>query len=279
MKLKRGRFKYILIAGIVGPISYSCKTSNMISVEPKEHIKVNAVVRHYKKRVENVEGIWVKKVNGTLRDETDSPKFFKANYRIKRDSAILISVSNAIGMEGLRVLFTPDSVGLIDRINKTYYWDDYEGLKRRFGSILHFKDMQAILLNEIVFAEKDRTVIAENGSRRVDIINGRYRFGLQRNDDDESSGCVMYKRYIELEASKLNMLRSIITFEDENSQIEVNYSNFREIDGIYFPTEISFRMDAEKGILDCSVTMDRIYIGNDIDISFKVSNRYERIGW
>ena len=56
------------------------------------------------------------KAKFTLVDDKGS-RTANANIRIKHDSAIWISVS-ALGIEGLRILATHDSVKIIDRLNK-----------------------------------------------------------------------------------------------------------------------------------------------------------------
>ena len=45
---------------------------------------------------------------------------FTANIRAKKDSAIWVSISPALGIEVARVLITADSVRVIDRLNKKY---------------------------------------------------------------------------------------------------------------------------------------------------------------
>ena len=52
---------------------------------------------------------------------TDGKTEFSASVRIKKDSAIWISISPALGIEIVRVLITKDSIKIIDRFNKKYY--------------------------------------------------------------------------------------------------------------------------------------------------------------
>ena len=49
---------------------------------------------------------------------------FSANIRIKKDSAIWVSISPALGIEVMRAVLTKDSVKFVDRINKRYYIGD-----------------------------------------------------------------------------------------------------------------------------------------------------------
>lgn len=50
---------------------------------------------------------------------------FTASIRMRKDSAIWLSVSPALGLEVARVLITRDSIRVIDRLNGEYYSKDY----------------------------------------------------------------------------------------------------------------------------------------------------------
>lgn len=71
---------------------------------------------------------------------------FTANLRIKRDSAIWMSITPALGIEVARVFITPDSVRFINRINGTYFKGDYRYLKSLLQTEVNFRMIQAVLL-------------------------------------------------------------------------------------------------------------------------------------
>ncbi|MCB0807539.1 MAG: DUF4292 domain-containing protein, partial [Bacteroidales bacterium] len=50
---------------------------------------------------------------------------FRGQLRMRKDSAIWVSFSPALGIEMARLLITEDSVKFINRINKTYFAGDY----------------------------------------------------------------------------------------------------------------------------------------------------------
>ena len=57
--------------------------------------------------------------------DDDREMNLRGAVRIKRDSAVLITVNAFAGIEAVRLLFTVDSVMMIDRINKSYFAGNY----------------------------------------------------------------------------------------------------------------------------------------------------------
>src|SRR5690606_29317761 len=80
---------------------------------------------------------------------------FSAKVRISRDSIIWISVSPALGIEALRVMATPDSVFMMNKIDRTYYAGDYQYLKELLKADVDFQMFQGILTGQSLFARED----------------------------------------------------------------------------------------------------------------------------
>jgi hypothetical protein len=78
-----------------------------------------------------------------------------ANFalRIKRDSAIWLSGS-LLGIEGVRALLTPDSVRVVNRLQKNYFAGDYAYLSQLLNVPVTYKQMQDILLGDFQAAPK-----------------------------------------------------------------------------------------------------------------------------
>jgi len=75
------------------------------------------------------------------------------NLRVRRDSAIWLSGS-LLGIEGVRALLTPDSVRVVNRLEKSYFAGDYAYLSQLLGVPVSYAQMQAILLGDYQPAPK-----------------------------------------------------------------------------------------------------------------------------
>ena len=71
----------------------------------------------------------------------------KANIRMVKDSAIQISVQPLFGVEVLRFYIDPDSVVIVDRMNKRYVQESLYSLKEYYPVGFDFYTMQSILTN------------------------------------------------------------------------------------------------------------------------------------
>lgn len=76
----------------------------------------------------------------------DGGRSFKAQLRSVRDSAAWVSVVPALGVEVARVLMTPDSVKLLDRVNDHFYLGDSATTHQRFGLMPSLGMLQRALL-------------------------------------------------------------------------------------------------------------------------------------
>jgi hypothetical protein len=90
------------------------------------------------------------------------------NLRVRRDSAIWLSGS-LLGIEGVRALLTPDSVRVVNRLEKSYFAGDYAYLSQLLGVPVSYAQMQAILLGDYQPAPKGAVPVvkAEGDNQNV----------------------------------------------------------------------------------------------------------------
>ncbi|MBF9235767.1 DUF4292 domain-containing protein [Hymenobacter sp. BT683] len=89
--------------------------------------------------------------------------------RMRRDSIIWVSASLA-GIEGVRAVLTPDSVQVLNRLEKTYFSGGYDYLSKLLNVPVTFEQMQALLLGDYLPAPDGTTpkvTEEENGRQRV----------------------------------------------------------------------------------------------------------------
>jgi hypothetical protein len=71
-----------------------------------------------------------------------------AHIKIRRDSVIYFSIQK-LGFEGARVLITPHTIQILNRLDKTYMKRDYAFLKTNYGIVLDFNDLQNLLMAQL----------------------------------------------------------------------------------------------------------------------------------
>lgn len=78
-------------------------------------------------------------------DNGDDKQEATVNIRLKRDSIIWASVTK-VGIEGARIVITPDTIVMLDRLHKTYFAGNFKALKRRYRVPVTFEMLQAALV-------------------------------------------------------------------------------------------------------------------------------------
>ena len=86
-----------------------------------------------------------------------------ANLRIRKDSVIWLSISAFLGIEVARVQITPDSLKLINRINKTYWTGDFEDVENTYGIPSNYEKLEGVLVGQISLENQNMSsIITEN---------------------------------------------------------------------------------------------------------------------
>ncbi|MDO5075102.1 MAG: DUF4292 domain-containing protein [Bacteroidales bacterium] len=81
-------------------------------------------------------------------DSDSKDRSFSGTLRMRRDQVIQLSLTK-FGIEGVRIIFTPDSVLVLDRLHKRYLHSSYEHLPSLgMPQALSFKTIQGFLWND-----------------------------------------------------------------------------------------------------------------------------------
>jgi hypothetical protein len=78
---------------------------------------------------------------------SDQNLSLKGNLKVLHDSLIWVSLSPGLGIEAARFMCNPDSLFILDRINRDLTKGTYKYLKETKRIDIDFKSLQAILLN------------------------------------------------------------------------------------------------------------------------------------
>jgi hypothetical protein len=103
---------------------------------------------------------------------------FSSVIRIRKDSAIWM-VFKKFSIEGARVLITPDSAHILDRLNGAYTALPFSELISKYELPLSFDGLQALLLGNPVFFSRESEALNDTGSyvlrQKTDAIQADYR--------------------------------------------------------------------------------------------------------
>lgn len=164
-----------------------------------------------------------------LANTNDELSLFMVN---KRDSALYLNI-NKFGIEIARAVFTPDSISMVNRFEKTYYQGDYSILMKLYGFSLTFNMIQAIILGE---SFKDLVPTSQQILQTDSVITIFSPRSVDVNAKIAIHQIVVF--------DKLNQCMLSNKVKDINSQqsFSVTYSNHQIIDNYKFPQNYSIEL-------------------------------------
>ncbi len=268
---------YTIIFSIV--FITGCKTKKIVSDDAAYviPIKKRDLVERVDKNFKNVRNIFFSK--SLVQFESDKVnQTFRTNIFLDIDNNIRISILAPLGIEVARISLEPDSVFIIDRMNRQVVYTDYDEARRKFGIEVDFSSMQNILLNRTfsLFESQDINLHdyhlgIENQQYKLSSVKEKSRpFFSKKNEP------ILHKMWIQPRRFSLN--RTSFTESAKNLRLDINYEDFaEEARGFYFPKKVIF--SGNKGLQQISLVIkhNSLDINSEKSISFHIPDKYDKI--
>lgn len=201
---------------------------------------------------------------------------FTAQMRIKRDSAIWISVSSGIGVEGARLLLTQDSVKYINRIDKTFFVGNYKFLSALIKTDIDFCMVQALLTAKD-FSWHDYQNLKAKLDNQLYQLESTNRRKLKKQSKLISFEHPVYYQsiWINPETFKIDRIK-IKEIGKENKKIFASYRQYKSINEQLIPYSIDIELDSEKG-MGLEMVYYKINLDQEVGFPFSISKKYTPI--
>ena len=230
----------IVCSVIFFSLLYSCKTRKAAqpaaavgSVKPMRGESVDSLLNKLEQYSFKPE--WMNaKANVTVVDSGNETSF-DINLRIHKDSVIWISASPLLGIEVARVMITPDSVKVLDRLHGKYQCSTFDYINKLLQMKVNFETVQALLTgNFFAYKRSENKFNSVYLEDKYYILSSLTKHKLKRSlEEKDPNKAVIQDCYISPE------LFRIITMSVEDQKIHKsllsNYSDFRETSAGAFP--------------------------------------------
>jgi Domain of unknown function (DUF4292) len=156
-----------------------CRSTRKISTamtikEDTALVVINPAASDSAKLVQDIFGIIEKKhiefntfsakVKMDYKDSKDRSYDFNAFIRIRKDSVMWVSVIAALGIEAFRVLITPDSVMIQDKLNKTIQYQTVTYLQEITQLPFDFSTLQDLIIGNPVYVSGEVKTYKDDGN-------------------------------------------------------------------------------------------------------------------
>ena len=206
-------------------------------------------------------------VNSDINNQTNA---FSANLRIKKDSAIWISISPALGIEVARALITPDSLKFINRINGTFFKGDYKYLNELLQIEVNFKMIQAILLGNAYLHYAIEQYISDRENSELVLSTFKKR-RIRRDIDVEIPQILTQEVWFSSTQNKI--VRMEMQDYRPVRKFTVNYLQFEKVDDLSMPNKLVITAQADKNV-KIDLEYSRMTINKELNLPFNIPDNY-----
>jgi len=201
---------------------------------------------------------------------------FRGQLRMRKDSAIWISISPALGIEMARILITNDSIMFINRLNKTYFTGNYRVVSDFLDTNLDYDVLQSILLgNDLTYYENGKFRVNYDSKEYHLVTAGRSKLKKYVKTRQDAERVFIQNIYLSPETFKITKMK-IKEFRKETKKLDAFYSDFQKLGDQLFPKHLMFNINADSPV-EADVFYSKIKLDLPLNFPFKISSKYERI--
>lgn len=261
--------KHILFVILVGVILTACKARQRYiytttPVEDKEHHEL------FRDIIESEFpfNTFTAKLNMTL---TTGKRLLssKANIRIIKDNALQLSIQPLFGVEMFRLHADPDTVTLLDRMNKRYMKESMDELKKHYPVGFDFYTMQAMFTNALFVSGKDKVETADYDKFSYTRTSERNYYMTAK--DPESGIDYAFTINADDRITFTHLLQP-----KKNHSLQWGYSNFALYNETSFPHKMDITLGTNSRKVDAELIFSDVVIDLPIELSNNIPNGYTR---
>ena len=203
----------------------------------------------------------------------------KVNIRIRRDSAIWVSISAGVGLEAARILLTKDSVMYLNRLNNSFFVGNYEFVNQLIHAKVDFDIVQALLTgNDFKWYDYQDLEASTNGNQyQLESAHRRkLKKYLKKSDAMSHIDQVIYQSmWLNPTTFKIERIK-IKEIENENKKINAEYGNFKTFGNQLLPTQYNMTISAQDDV-DIDATFMKIILDKKLKFPFHIPSKYQEI--
>ncbi|MBP7849953.1 MAG: DUF4292 domain-containing protein [Lentimicrobiaceae bacterium] len=208
----------------------------------------------------------------TYTDTESRTTSFSGQIRMLQDSLIWVSVAPVLGIEVFRVMIRPDSVFILNRLEKSYTRESFDFIARMTGSPLDFPVLQALLLgNDFKGYDLSRFFASKEDTH--------YRLTTQMrrksNLDEPDGRTTIPQQEIWLDPSSFRVLRMLVSDRSQAGYtLEAGYRSYMSMKGGLMPLGIDILVTGANSI-GLSLDFSKVSMEDMPEFPFRVPDSYQ----
>ena len=282
--------KYLVILFI--PFLFACKSKEVVvTQEPLKERSQAFLTRHIDKN--KFEFDWLGMKLDAEFTSGEEQQGFKATVRMRKDSAVSVSISPALGIEVLRMLVVNDSLKMVSEIpgDKYVFLGSVDELSELAKIDLDVSTMQDLLIGNPIGLSREEGRM-KSGIEKLDVeyytLISRMSRRVRRASEEQDSlatrdGRRVPKRLEDndwisskfwIESNLYKVVKCELTDLRTRRMVQINYSEFDEEDLSHYPHKCNIQIDDIKGKTSLDFKIIRTNTQNHYDFSFDYDKDY-----
>lgn len=182
-----------------------------------------------------------------------------AHIRLEKDKLLWISLTGPLGVEGFRLLITPDSVIMMNKLKKTVQYRTIGYLQELTQIPFDFATLQDLIVGNPIFVDSKVVSYKETPEQLLVFIAGDiYKHLLTLNNSDYT---LMHSKLDDVDATR-------------NRTCDITYSDYENTAGFPFATKRVITV-SEKGRLELSMDYKQYSFNEALTFPFSVPKNYK----
>ncbi|HPB01412.1 MAG: DUF4292 domain-containing protein [Bacteroidales bacterium] len=253
----------------------ACKTGREAKKEIKETVKQDTGVELVFSKMKDAQFDF-RTMNVKFQAKVESEKNnlgFGGSMRIIKDRTIWLSLSAMVGIEAFRIFITPDSVKMINRLNKTYFKGDYQLINELLKTPFDFDMLQALVTgNDFSYYENNIFKVGEDARSYKISTPGRKKLKNYVANQSDMDRVLVQDLWISPENYKI-IRQQIKEISKENSKLVVDYSAFVVFDDQLLAHQIDVNVEAEQK-MKVVIDFEKVSVDEEITVPFVIPESF-----
>lgn len=188
--------------------------------------------------------------------------------RIRKDSAIYISVSPYFGIEVVRLLVTPDTLKYLNRMESTFFEGDTRFLRNLFSADIDFYMLQALLTgSDLTHFSTDNFRVSADRDMLLLHASDRRRTG-------PNPGVTNLDHNLWLNSETFSIMQTTLHDRVSQHSIQARYPSHTSLGGRPFPAEVRLVFLDPNNRAELNINYSRATINQPQQMSFSVPRGY-----
>jgi hypothetical protein len=199
----------------------------------------------------------------------------KGRTRIRKDSLIWISIKPDVAIiEVFRILISPDSVQLIDYLNKQYFKDKISGIKDFINYDVNFQMVQNIFLGNptLVFNLNDFKVYTNKTGDEI-MASSDFKTYVDARNSSQPANFLFQALWTNNKIHKRNLI-----YDPKNKvELDLQYTEHEIQDSVLLPKTTQLTVIGDSTNTRFSFTYTKMVLNEAFEFPFTIPDSYQQI--